>query len=1115
MKRFWIFITTFSLAEWIGRHPASAGLLMLLGIGGGIVGGNLITPSITPQPAAYFNQSNQQLTNNALKPNGGTTGAFLQPTDAAGSFAVLFDATVDSALGGSAAENLFGGLTLTGNQVPGQSSFLFQRNVAGQTGTFLWNAASAATNVSVNASGTMSGYNTGFYPFTASGNCIRNPSGVWQGGGASIQITDPGFGCPLTPTVSVPSIPNAGAQQTGVTATCASGGAGMLVTTNVPVAPGLTAGQTYNLSGFTTSPANALNTPTWTAVSVTGSGPYSIVGTAAGSCPTISSTGALGSGTGASIAFPTISTTNPYQFGGTGITTRSGQHICGALIENGNNSAFPGAAALAIVDDQGNALPGAPAVVPFLNQGTANFRGYITAGTQSASSPALTVTAMNAYTISGAAFTGGRATFVTSTSPGFVPGSEFTVSGVSSTGPGSYNHTYVAVAGTSGTTIVANPLSGPAGTPQSISSPGTYSSGGTMVSVILPGMKILGSDVINGNSANISPYGTFGGTGTGGVGAYGLTANPTTTTTFTVSSAAGLAITVTGTPAQPIVVGTTFVLNSNTYVIASLGTGTGGAGTYNVASGSPASGTATMTGSIGSSGAPVTLFAFPGYFYTAAASSNPAGEVVTDRTGVSMGDFTGQIGSSVTNVIASVKAGWGGSIGNVAMLYGPMPMAASGAPDMTKLANLCKKTTTLPAFAAANGMTVHSFYPLNDIGIYGDASVAQISGYIAATAGATSGVLNLVGSPTTGALTGSGSATLSGPGIPGCPAACPAATLGAGPTYTVTWGSGIGQNVGSGGSPVAMAAGAYKPAMPIQSVTFKGYVDGSPATTLHVTSFDDGVSHSGFASFTGVLGTSFTGSIASNTLTVTAPTTGAAVLGVGTTVCPPVSNSKRIHLRKRDRFGNRSWPQWNLHNRRFSADGQFASDVRRRHSPWPGDIASNGEPNRHDRPVYGGDGRWCESHGPTVAHHGRFRLGLDGQRQLLSVDRRETDDRYAELDRSRRIHSEREYGWLGAIAEPRQGSRLSGGMRDHRRHERRPWLLYDLDSGEWRGRFVRITGDLRGDNDHRWRRDCAGARAHHPRPGAECNLPYRPQHAKLLVFRLVLRDGDAASVWNL
>ena len=88
--------------------------------------------------------------------------------------------------------------------------------------------------------------------------------------------------------------------------------------------------------------------------------------------------------------------------------------------------------------------------------------------TQSPSSPALVVTAMNSYAIDATnpptfnASTG-YVTFTTTVSPGFIAGSEFTVTGVS---PSGYNHTYVAVAGTTGTTLVGNPLSGPVGVPQ-------------------------------------------------------------------------------------------------------------------------------------------------------------------------------------------------------------------------------------------------------------------------------------------------------------------------------------------------------------------------------------------------------------------------------------------------------------------------------------------------------------------------------------------------------------------------------------------------------------------------------------------------------------------------
>ena len=154
------------------------------------------------------------------------------------------------------------------------------------------------------------------------------------------------------------------------------------------------------------------------------------------------------------------------------------------------DSSFPGAQFFSAVDDKGNALAGAPALVPWLNQGTANFQGYITTGTQSSVGPALHVTAMNPYTISAASYSAGIVTFTTTVDPGFIPGSEFTVSGVS---PSGYNQTYVAVAGTSGTTLKGNPLSGPVGTPQPLSNPGAYSSGGTLVSVIMPGMQIYGA----------------------------------------------------------------------------------------------------------------------------------------------------------------------------------------------------------------------------------------------------------------------------------------------------------------------------------------------------------------------------------------------------------------------------------------------------------------------------------------------------------------------------------------------------------------------------------------------------------------------------------------------
>ena len=169
----------------------------------------------------------------------------------------------------------------------------------------------------------------------------------------------------------------------------------------------------------------------------------------------------------------------------TGVTSHVGQHFCAIIGEYGPDSSFPGAQFASFVDDKGVALAGAPALVPWLNQGTANFTGYVLANTQSPSSPALVVTSMNSYAIDATNpptfnATTGFVTFTTTVSPGFIAGSEFTVTGVS---PSGYNHTYVAVAGTNSTTLVGNPLSGPVGVPQAISNPGSYSSGGGLVSV--------------------------------------------------------------------------------------------------------------------------------------------------------------------------------------------------------------------------------------------------------------------------------------------------------------------------------------------------------------------------------------------------------------------------------------------------------------------------------------------------------------------------------------------------------------------------------------------------------------------------------------------------------
>ena len=273
--------------------------------------------------------------------------------------------------------------------------------------------------------------------------------------------------------------------------------------------------------------------------------------------------------------------------------------------------------------------PGSPAVSPWLNQGAANFKGWTSSTAQTAGSPALTVTSMNSYAISSASFTSssGFAHFTMSQNPGFIVGSEFTVSGVTTTGGGSFNLTYVAVAGTSGTTIEGNPLSGPVGVPQASSLTNSSTGGtGAMVSVIMPGMYVAGA---TGYSI-ISPFGTFGSTGQGGTGTYGLTATQATFSATGSIAASGTTLTVTGTPSTQLVVGTNLTLASPAYtgVITALGTGTGGAGTYTV---SPANGASVITslvftaGPIGSSGSPVSMYAAAPFYGNIAPSGSAAG----------------------------------------------------------------------------------------------------------------------------------------------------------------------------------------------------------------------------------------------------------------------------------------------------------------------------------------------------------------------------------------------------------------------------------------------------------------------------------------------------------
>ena len=397
--------------------------------------------------------------------------------------------------------------------------------------TFNWWMATVGM-VGTPTTATQADYNSGYYAWTASDGCptangagAREPNGVVLNtastGGNSAQpyAGDPGFLCGenssgQAPQVAFALIPGVGAPQIPSTTTCASNtpATGEIeVTVTTPVAHGVQFGQSFGLAGYTTTAINGLYNAT------VGTGGTTLVGWSAsngGTCPgsiTIGGSATVGNGNGAgAITIAAAAHTTPFATQiGTGIRLNPAQRACGVIGEFGADSNFPGAQFAKYTTIDGTDLPGSPAVSPWLNQGAVNFTGYTVSTAQAAGTHALHVTAMNSYAVSSASFTSsnGFAHFTMSANPGFIVGSEFTVSGVTTTGGGSFNLTYVAVAGTSGTTIVGNPLSGPIGVPQ-VSSLTNSSTGGTgaMVGVIMPGMYVAGATAYS----VINPFGTFG-----------------------------------------------------------------------------------------------------------------------------------------------------------------------------------------------------------------------------------------------------------------------------------------------------------------------------------------------------------------------------------------------------------------------------------------------------------------------------------------------------------------------------------------------------------------------------------------------------------------------------
>jgi hypothetical protein len=176
MKRFLASLAIFSLVALAGHSVVAAGLLPLLGVGGGATGGGggpIMTPTSTPLVSAYFDQNQPfGLTNNALKPNGGTGGAMFLPTDVAKSTAFYGEMQIDAALafGSSAEVAPFAGMLMTANA--GLPAFTYQRNFAGQSGTQFWLGAGPQITINMSAAAG-SGYFTGFFPFTLKNSALE------------------------------------------------------------------------------------------------------------------------------------------------------------------------------------------------------------------------------------------------------------------------------------------------------------------------------------------------------------------------------------------------------------------------------------------------------------------------------------------------------------------------------------------------------------------------------------------------------------------------------------------------------------------------------------------------------------------------------------------------------------------------------------------------------------------------------------------------------------------------------------------------------------------------------------------------------------------------------
>ena len=576
-----------------------------------------------------------------------------------------------------------------------------------------------------------------------------------------------------------------GAGGSGTTCASSTPGSGYFtLTTTTLINHGIQPGEQFTLSGMGGT-GTSLNV---TYVAAAGSTGTTLIGVSnsASTCPTGITEGLVSPGTSAANGLGgtfTLSAIGVGQ-GSSGITMGPGQRFCAVIGEYGADLLTPGKQFVAAVDHNGNALPGSPAVSTWLNQGNTAFTGTITTGL-TGSITTLTVTSMQNIAPSAAAWDSGRGGEVVLTyAPGattatpLVVGTVITASGFTTT-TGSFSGQYAVIgANTSTATITVIGLQGVA-----IPATGTFTGLGTFYGNIQPGMSIVegsGGSTVLTTATDILPYGTSGGTGTGGTG---------------------------------------------TYLLSTTQSGSVGSQLMNAANG--------FTYSSGSYG-----------FGTTAPVA---------RTQAQVGDYWNIIGGLKSTNPGLNSPGWGGSLANIADVWGVFPNSG-GTPSTASLASLCTKQQELHSFVAGLTVpgTVHSLYRLNDPGRSADSSVWEGTGTI-------SGTTFTPSTTTAGATTGSGTVTLAGDGITGCPSACPTFSLGAGPTYTLS------SSGGTISSPEKMVAGNYAPAKPIPLATFGGYISG---TTLTVPSGTTGITPTATLTGAAIAGTTLTFASASGTVAI-------------------------------------------------------------------------------------------------------------------------------------------------------------------------------------------------------------------------------------------------------